>query len=159
MLQKRLCSALRKLEKGPGMVSLHGPFACFYRVRKLFPEPLEGSFPLVPIFSFLLPLRTVRVSPAVVRAAPPASLWCVKPRQGGRSCLWPFSFFPLPNRFLSFCGADFRDWRVFHQPLFPTTGFLKTTGYYRESPETLGNLRDCGESASPFMRKGVTVYA
>ena len=30
----------------------------------------------------------------------------------------------LPNRLLSFCGANFRRWRVFHQWPRPTTGFL-----------------------------------
>lgn len=66
---------------------------------------------------------------------------------------------PLPNRFCLFAGP------IFAIGDFSTTApaqlqvFLKLQVYYRESQETLGNLRGCEESAPPFMREDATVYA
>jgi hypothetical protein len=95
-----------------------------------------------PFFFFLPPCGCWEASPERA-TSPPESFFLVAARS---------DFALLPNRLLSFCEADFRHWRFFHQCARLTTGVFKD----------IGVLQGGGENASNFMGLrgiGKTVYA
>ncbi len=135
------------------------PLACSCRVRRLSLEPLGEISPPNPLFLFPTARAVGSGFLGVPSSPPPACLGGLKPlrRLGMPRTVRPPP--PCQAVFCLFAGP------IFAVGEFSTTApaqlqvFLKTTGYYREGPETLGNLRGCGESARPFQRKSATVSA
>jgi hypothetical protein len=68
---------------------------------------------------------------------------------------------------LSFCGADFRGWRIFHHRARPTTGVFKNYRVLQGARGKIGKnssyltcyLNFLADGARPFMRESATVYA
>lgn len=77
---------------------------------------LKGRFPLLqnPSFPSYRPAAVGRF-PLPTQDLPLKAYGVVAARS---------DFALLPNRLLSFCEADFRHWRFFHQWPRPTTGFF-----------------------------------
>jgi hypothetical protein len=92
------------------------------------PESLTAlvwQFLLIFAISFFLPPAPwVRASSAPLQALHPLALGFEAAALFGYASNRPAPSL-LPNRFLSFCGANFRGWRIFHHRARPTTGVFK----------------------------------